>query len=191
MGIYVYTNGVQCLPEISLQYDRSKIVFVGNMRTLQNQDAVQYFIDSIFPIVKKAISEVVFYVFGANPPKSIKDMSDGKHVMISGFVNSIENEIKNSALTVAPMRIAAGIQNKVLISMACGIPVVLTSIIASAIPELKSGENCLIADAEQDFAAAVVSLVKNSDQRNTIAENGYRLMQEYYSWDKCLEGYEL
>jgi glycosyltransferase involved in cell wall biosynthesis len=191
MSIYVYTNGVQCLPEISLQYDRSKIVFVGNMRTLQNQDAVQFFIDSIFPIVKKSISEVVFYVLGANPPKSIKDMSDGKHIVVSGFVNSIENEISNAALAIAPIRIAAGIQNKVLISMACGIPIVLTSIIASAIPELESGENCLIADTEQDFAAAVTSLIKNQDYRNTIAKNGYKLMQTSYSWSKCLEGYEL
>ncbi|MDR1250347.1 MAG: glycosyltransferase family 4 protein [Treponema sp.] len=191
MSVYVYTNGVQCLPEISLQYDKRKIVFIGNMRTLQNQDSVQFFINSVFPIVKKSISEAIFYVLGADPPQTIKDMSDGKNIVVSGFVNSIENEIKNSAVAVAPVRIAAGIQNKVLISMACGIPVVLTSIIASAIPGLKSGQNCLIADTEQDFAAAVIFLAKDSERRNTIAESGYRLMQTSYSWNKCLEGYEL
>ena len=191
MGVYVYTNGIRCLPEILLQYDRRKIVFVGNMRTLQNQDAVLFFIDSVFPIIKNRIPNVIFYVLGAEPPYSIKNISDGKNIIVSGFVNSIEDEIKNAAVAVAPVRIAAGIQNKVLISMACGIPVVLTSTIASAIPELESGKNCLIADTEQDIAKSVISLIENEDNRNTIAQNGYMLMKTYYSWNTRLEGYEL
>jgi glycosyltransferase involved in cell wall biosynthesis len=190
MGLYVYTNGIRCLPELLPQYDGRKIIFVGNMRTLQNQDAVQFFISSIFPIVKKTIPDAVFYVLGAEPSQSIKNMSDDKNIVVSGFINSIEDEIKNAAVAVAPVRIAAGIQNKVLISMACGIPVVLTSMIASAIPELESGKNCFIADTENDIALKIISLIKNATIRNIIAENGYKLMKKSYSWNKCLEGYE-
>jgi glycosyltransferase involved in cell wall biosynthesis len=190
-SLCVYSNGVQCSPDVLSQYNGNKIVFIGNMRTLQNQDAVHFFVYSVFPIIKKRIPDVIFYVLGANPPHSIMSISDDKNIVVSGFVNSIEDEIKNAAVAVAPVRIAAGIQNKVLISMACGIPVVLTSIIASAIPELESDKNCLIADTEQDMAKAVISLIENEDKRNAIAQNGYMLMKTSYSWEKRLEGYEL
>jgi glycosyltransferase involved in cell wall biosynthesis len=182
---------VQCSPDVLSQYNGNKIVFIGNMRTLQNQDAVHFFVYSVFPIIKKRIPDVIFYVLGADPPHSIMSISDGKNIVVSGFVNSVEDEIKNAAVAVAPVRIAAGIQNKVLISMACGIPVVLTSVIASAIPELMSGQNCIIADDAREIAGAVIFLLKNTVERNVIAKNGYDLMKSAYSWEKRLEGYEV
>jgi glycosyltransferase involved in cell wall biosynthesis len=161
------------------------------MRTLQNQDAVIYFVSKIFPLVKKTAPDAVFHIIGAEPPQFILNMDNGKNIIVSGFVHSIEDEIKNAAVAVAPVRIAAGIQNKVLISMACGIPVVLTPLIAQAIPELESGRNCRIADNPAGIAEALVSLIKNADSRNAIAKNGYALMKRFYSWNERLAGYEL
>jgi glycosyltransferase involved in cell wall biosynthesis len=190
MSLVVYANGIQCIDSILLEYVSEKIVFVGNMRTLQNQDAVTYFVSDVFPYVKKAIPKAVFHIIGAEPPSFIRHMDDGENVVVSGFVNSIDDAIKDAAVAVAPVRIAAGIQNKVLISMACGLPVVLTSLIASAIPELESGRNCLIADDSKDIAKAVILLIKDIEYRNIIGKNAYMLMQRAYSWDKRLDGYE-
>jgi glycosyltransferase involved in cell wall biosynthesis len=190
MSLWVYTNGIRCVNSLSPEYESNKIVFVGNMRTLQNQDAVMYFIHEIFPAIKKEVTDAAFHIIGAEPPLSIRNMDDGKNIFVSGFVNSVENSIQNAAVAVAPVRIAAGIQNKVLISMACGIPVVLTPLIASAIPELECGKNCLIAAGFKDIAEAVILLIKNKDRRNTIAKNAYALMKYSYSWDKRLAGYE-
>jgi glycosyltransferase involved in cell wall biosynthesis len=187
----VYTNGIRCLPEIRADYNVKKIVFVGNMRTLQNQDAVQYFTKAVFPAVKRQVPGTVFNIIGAEPPRSIQEIADGKNIVVSGFVDSVEREISDAAVAVAPVRIAAGIQNKVLISMACGIPVVLTSLIAAAIPELESGKNCLIADTDEEISAAVVSLIQDASRRSAIARNGYELMKRAYSWNERLEGYEL
>ncbi|GHU94255.1 hypothetical protein FACS189479_06770 [Spirochaetia bacterium] len=189
-SLYVYTNGIRCLPEIQDKYDMKKIVFVGNMRTLQNQDAVQFFIDDIFPLVKKVIPQAVFHIIGAEPPLDIQKMADGKNIIVSGFVNSIEDEIKDAAVAVAPVRIAAGIQNKVLISMACGIPVVLTSLISVGIPELASTKNCIIADEKADFANAIISFMQHKDMRNSIGKAGYDMVKTEYSWNKRLNGYE-
>jgi glycosyltransferase involved in cell wall biosynthesis len=190
LHVYVYGNGVRCLPDILSQYDGNKIVFVGNMRTLQNQDAVRFFISDVFPIVKKDIPLAVFYIIGAEAPMEIMRFSDNKNIVVTGFVQSIEKEIKNAAVAIAPVRIAAGIQNKILVSMACGIPVVLTSIVAEGIPELVSEKNCFIADKNQDFASAVIALMKDETKRNRIAKNGYELMKRSYSWNKKLNGYE-
>jgi glycosyltransferase involved in cell wall biosynthesis len=189
-SLYVHTNGVQCSPDVPSQYDGNKIVFVGNMRTLQNQDAVHFFISNIFPIVKKEIPQAVFYIVGAEAPIEIINFSDNRNIVVTGFVQSIENEIKNAAVSIAPFRIAAGIQNKILISMACGLPIVLTSTVAGGIPELVSEKNCFIADEKQDFASAVITLMKNKNERNRIGKNGYELMKRSYSWSEKLNGYE-
>jgi len=189
-NIFVYTNGIHCFSHIYGEYNKNKIVFIGNMRTLQNQDAVQYFVYDILPLVKQEIPQVVFYIIGAEPPLSIQKMAKDKEIIVSGFVPSVEAEIKDAAVAVAPVRIAAGIQNKVLISMACGIPVVLTSLISEGIPELISKKNCIIADIKADFADAIISLIKDESMRNLIGKAGYDLVRSEYSWNKKLNGYE-
>lgn len=189
-SLYVYANGVQCLPNIKIEYNKNKIVFVGNMRTLQNQDAVHFFVYDIMPIIKKDVPEVVFHIIGAEPPAHIQKLDNGEDIIVSGFVNSVEDEIKDAACSVAPVRIAAGIQNKVLVSMACAVPVVLTSLISAGIPELVSNKNCYIADDKSDFAHAVISLMQNKDMRNSIAKAGYDMVSSEYSWNKKLDGYE-
>jgi glycosyltransferase involved in cell wall biosynthesis len=191
MSIFVHTNGIRCLRDINLEYDKNKIVFIGNMRTLQNQDAVGYFAHDIFPAVKEQMPDTVFYIIGAEPPPFIEKLSDGKNIIVSGFVESVEDAIKDAAVSAAPIRIAAGIQNKVLVSMACGVPVVLTSLVAGGIPELMTNKNCLVADEKEGFAQSVILLLQNNIIRNTIAKAGYNLMREKYSWDKVLRDYEL
>lgn len=189
-SLYVYTNGIRCLNTIQTVYNVNKIVFVGNMRTLQNQDAVQFFVHDIFPLIKKSVPEAVFYIIGAEPPRAVQQLADDKNIFVSGFVDSVEEEIKNAAVAVAPVRIAAGIQNKVLIAMACGVPVVLTSLIAAGIPELVSGRNCIIADEKEDFANSVISLMQNENMRNRIGKAGYDMVKSEYAWEKRLNGYE-
>jgi glycosyltransferase involved in cell wall biosynthesis len=189
-SLYVYKNGVNCLEQIPSVLNRNKIVFVGNMRTSQNQDAVIFFVNDILPLIRKIIPDVVFYIIGAEPPSYIQKMVNDKNIVVTGYINSVEDEIKNAVVAVAPVRIAAGIQNKVLISMACGIPVVLTSLISMGIPELVSNRNCIIADEKSDFAHAVISLMQNDNMRNSIARAGYDMVRSEYSWDKVLEGYE-
>jgi len=188
--LYIYPMGVECLKQILSEYKKNKIVFVGNMRTLQNQDAVYYFVYDILPLIKKIIPDIVFHIIGDEPPLNIKKMEKNKEIIVSGFVNSVEDEIKDAAVAVAPVRIAAGIQNKVLISMACGVPVVLTSLISAGIPELISNKNCIITDGKNDFAQAVISLMQNTKMRNNIGKEGYDMVYSEYSWDKVLNGYE-
>jgi len=72
MSVVVYTNGINCLPHLNTEYNRNKIVFVGNMRTLQNQDAVRFFVRDIFPLIKQSVPGAFFCVIGAEPPPFIQ-----------------------------------------------------------------------------------------------------------------------
>lgn len=190
-SLVCYTNGVNCMTILNNEYDRNKICFVGNMRTLQNQDAAIFFATEIFPLVKNEFPDAIFKIIGAEPSERIMNLHDGKNIYITGFVEDLEREISDCCVSVAPIRIAAGIQNKILVSMACGVPVVLTSLISNAILELKTGENCVIADNSKSIAESIINIMGNVDLRNLLGKNGYEMVKQNYSWNKKLEGYEL
>ena len=187
--LVLHTNGVTCLDAFPTVYDQKKICFIGNMRTLQNQDAVLRFVKNIFPIILKRCPDAVFYIVGAEPPREIEALGNGKNIIVTGFVDDLTSMVADTCLAVAPVKIAAGIQNKVLVAMGCGVPVVMTSLISKAIPELRDGENCFIRDDENDFAQACVELLENTQMRNMIAKNGFNMVREHYSWDEKLSGY--
>ena len=189
-NLYCFTNGINCI-SYSCKYNKNKIVFVGNMRTLQNQDAVLYFVNEIYPLIKNKEKDVEFHIVGAEPPEKIRQLTKSdKSIVVTGFVDSVEKYIMDAAILVAPVRIAAGIQNKVLIGMACKVPVVMTALISKAIPELINDENCIIVDESKFFATKCLELLNNKTLRNKIAENGYKIVNDFYSWDKVLNGYE-
>ena len=75
--------------------------------------------------------------------------------------------------------------------MGCGIPVVMTSLISHAIPELQNGENCIISDGAKALAASCHMLMTNREERNSIAIKGYNMVKNYYSWHEKLKGYEI
>lgn len=189
-SIYVYPNGTYLSSCPKVECDNNKIVFVGNMRTLQNQDAVLYFIRDILPQVKAQCSNVTFHIVGANPPDKIKKLDNKKDIFVTGFIDDIYSYIKDARIAIAPVRIAAGIQNKVLIAMSAKIPVVLSDTIAKGIQGLLSGENCYIATTAEENIIDIINLLKNDREREKIAKNGYEFVKYNYSWDSMLNGYE-
>lgn len=190
LSLKMYTNGVSCMERISDEYDKNKICFVGNMRTLQNQDAVLYFVKEVLPLIKKEKPATKFYIVGAEPPQNIQTLVSDD-VIVTGFVEDLEATISDSCLAVAPVRVAAGIQNKVLVAMGCGLPVVMSALISQAIPELRDGENCFICNEAVDIAQRCIQLMNEIDRRHIIAQNGYNMVLQHYSWEEKLQGYEI
>ena len=189
-ALELHTNGVEYLSEITNQIDTKKICFIGHMQSLQNQDAVIHFVNDIFPLILAKKPDMKFYVVGAHPPKNILKLDNGKNIFVTGFVDDLNKFVSDSCIAVAPVQIAAGIQNKVLVAMANAIPVVLTSLIAKAIPELHDGENCFIRDDNQSFADICIELIDNQQLRTTMREQGRKMVIDHYSWDEKLRGYE-
>ena len=189
-SLALHSNGVGYIENISTAYDVDKICFMGNMRSMQNQDAAIYFANEIFPLIKHKRPTAKFYIVGSLPPGNIQTLASDD-IIITGFVDDIEAFLSDACLLVAPIRVAAGIQNKVLVGMGCGIPVVLTSLISHAIPELTDGENCLIRDGEQPFADACLRLMGDPSLRNSMAQRGYEMVKKHYSWEEKLRGYEI
>lgn len=149
-----------------------------------------HFVNDIFPKIKSQNPNGVFKIIGAEPSESVKKLHNGANIIVTGFVDDIQKEISSCCVAVAPVRVAAGIQNKVLVAMGCGVPVVLTPLISTAIKELEDGKNCFIVDNDTDFAQKCVDIISDSNLRKKLSENGYKTVKENYSWNIKLEGYE-
>lgn len=188
-SLKVHTNGVNIMPSRPAKYDPDKICFIGNMRYLQNQDAALYFAKEVFPIIKRSRPNAKFIIVGAQPSSNIMSLASND-IIITGYVKSLEEVISDSCVNVAPVHVASGIQNKVLIAMGCGIPVILTSLTTRSIPQMKDGENCLIRDDAKSMADACVNVMNDSSLREKLSTNGYEMVGKHYSWDEKLSGYE-
>jgi glycosyltransferase involved in cell wall biosynthesis len=189
LSLVLHTNGVSCSDVLPEKINPNKICFIGNMRTLQNQDAVLWFVKDIFPVILKYNPNAVFYIVGAEPSREILALENNKNIIVTGFVDDLAGVISDSCVAVAPIRIAAGIQNKVLVAMGCGIPVIMTSLISKAVPELRTNENCFICDDENSFAKVYIEIMKDVKLRNKIRKNGFDMVQKHYSWNEKLNGY--
>lgn len=189
-SLAMHTNGVSCVEMSENKVtDRNKICFMGNMRSIQNQDAALYFANEIFPLIKQRIPDAKFYIVGSLPPPNIQALASDD-IIVTGFVEDLEAFLCDSCVAVAPIRIAAGIQNKVLVAMGCKVPVVLTSLISTAIPEIKNEENAFIADTQQQIADYCIELMQNEEKHDLISKAGYEMVLNNYSWKERLDGYE-
>lgn len=183
-----HANGVDCLSKIPSKYEKNKICFIGNMRTLQNQDAAYFLINEIFPLILKREPDTILYIVGAQPPRHIQKMAC-HNIIVTGFVENIVSTISDACLAIAPVRVAAGIQNKVLVSMGCGVPVVLTHLIAQAIPELKNEVNSMIYDAPATLAEACLRIMRHPELRQVLSKEGHEIVVNSYSWKEKIKGY--
>ncbi|MCQ2310226.1 MAG: glycosyltransferase family 4 protein [Paludibacteraceae bacterium] len=190
-SVVCHGNGVYSSEQPMTTYNPNKICFIGNMRTLQNQDAAIFFAEEVLPLVLKARPNAIFYIVGAEPPARIRQLTHNNHVVVTDFVDNVEDVISDACVNVAPVRIAAGVQNKVLVALGQRVPAVLSSLIAQAIPELHDGDNCLIKDNPREIAEACLLLMNDSKTRNSIAEAGYQMVKESYQWKNKLDKYEI
>jgi glycosyltransferase involved in cell wall biosynthesis len=194
-NIEVIPNGVDieyfkfCTEELriknkeKLSIKSPSIIFRGIINFQPNVDACIWFLENIFPILKNKIKNIKFYIVGPEPTKNIlKYKSDD--VIITGYVENLKEFMSACDINVCPMISGSGIKNKILESLAIGIPTVATSIAAEGVPELKDGENVLIADTPAEFVEKIELLLTNKELYKKIADNGRKLIEENYTWEK-------
>lgn len=138
------------------RYNPKAIMFWGAMNRKENIDAVMWFVNSIFPIIKASCPDVVFYIVGANPTSDIESLSSD-NIIVTGFVDSPEIYFEMAAVSVVPLRFGAGIKIKVLEALAANIPVISTDVGAEGI--IDGRELLFIENNETRFANKVLSML--------------------------------
>lgn len=187
-NIEVVPNGVdiEYFHPHDVEEDYPTVTFVGDMSTPPNVDAVNYFYTEIYPLIKKEIPSIKFYIVGRNPVPEVRKLSRDPSVEVTGGVEDVRPYTTKSSLIVVPMVSGTGIKNKILEAMAMAKAVVTTSMGASGI-EVDDGENIIIADDPKDFAQKIIELINNNDLREEIGKNARELTEKRYSWENTTD----
>lgn len=181
--IHIIPNGVDF--DRFKHHEREKsydVVFCGNMQYGPNINASEYLIKQIMPLVWKEIPEAKVLLAGTNPKPSVKKLAS-QNVTVSGWVDDISECYAQSHIFVAPMQIGSGLQNKLLEAMAMKIPCI-TSPLANNALHAKENEEILIGRSASEFAYHIITLLRDKQMRNRLAENGYTFVTENHSWEK-------
>ena len=166
-------------------YNPRRIVYCGKLDYLPNSDAALYFANQIFPLVRRRLPDAQFSVVGLNPPRSVRDLARIPGVDVRANVPDIRREMSSAAVSVAPVRFGAGIQNKILQSLSMGIPVVATRFAARPFGE-PANSPLLAAESPQEFADQVLRILEDSQYRMQLAHAGRRLIEARFQWDQVL-----
>ena len=153
------------------------LVFTGAMDYWANVDAVEWFVQKVFPIVRSQIADIKFYIVGSNPSARVLALTKIPGVIVTGKVEDIRPYLKYASIAIAPLRIARGIQNKVLEAMAMGKRVVLSPQAMEGIQAV-DGEELYVATDEITFASKVINLIsEESDVEMNAARS--RILSDY------------
>jgi polysaccharide biosynthesis protein PslH len=168
-------------------------VFTGTMDYRPNIDAVIWFSTEVLPIIRQTVPTARFYIVGGNPAETVKHLVKLDGVTITGRVADVRPYLAHAIAAVAPMRIARGIQNKVLEAMAMAKPVIVTSGALEGIAATPERE-VVLADDAATFAAAAVRLTgangATTPEGLAMGWAARRLILERYDWDVCLSGFD-
>jgi polysaccharide biosynthesis protein PslH len=166
---------------------KHRLVFCGSMDWMPNIDGFWWFYREILQIIRRDIADVSFAVVGRRPAEDIvKVGQDDKSVIITGTVADVRPEVAAGQIYVVPLRVGGGTRIKIYEALAMRKCVVSTTIGAEGLP-LTDGVNVVLADGENEFAKKVTELLRDDNKRNRIAEAGFRLVTEKYSWSKAAE----
>jgi polysaccharide biosynthesis protein PslH len=158
------------------------LVFSGSMDWHPNEDAVLYFLDAIFPLIRAQRPDTTFTVVGRNPSGRLRDAAARvRGVTITGTVSDVRPSIAEGAVYVVPLRAGGGTRLKIFEALAMARPVVSTTVGAEGLG-IGPGRHYMCADTPGAFADAVLSLLQDPARRAQLGAAGRHLVESCYSW---------
>lgn len=193
--VKLMSNGIdlaqyQNIPEATADNQakgRPYVVFVGAMDYWPNIDAAHWFASQMFPVLKQQIADLEFWVIGRHPVRKIRQLHNPERgIRITGYLDDLRPILKNARVFVAPMRIARGMQTKILEAMACEIPVVTTPDAARGIGAAH-GQELLVAENADDFIRQTLLLYHDRRLAKKLVKSAYRFLLQKFNWEQNLQ----
>ena len=167
-------------------YDPDLVCFSGRMDYFPNQQAVRRFCEIILPAIRRLRPAVRLQIVGAEPPAAIRRLSRLEGITVTGTVPDVRPYVQRAAVSVAPLEVARGTQNKILEAMAMGVPVVCSPLAARGVDAVP-GEHLLTASQPEDFADAVVGLLREPAWRATLAMHARQRVLSHHNWASSMQ----
>ncbi len=190
MRLAVIPNGVDVDHFASTVDDHEvpMILFTGNFSYPPNADAAQVLAREVLPLVRQQVPNVRLMLVGADPPPSLLALQC-EYITVTGRVPDMRCYFDQASVYVSPLRVGAGIKNKVLEAMAMSKAVVATPLSCDGI-DVISGQNVVLADTPATLAEQVVRVLTDPELRRRVARGGHQLVQSRYTWRHVAERYE-
>lgn len=164
---------------------RPTIIFIGNLKYLQNDLGIKKFLRETLPLIRKETPGVVFKLVTVHQPRWLRNLPQGVEV-IRDAKTSFSRFASQADVMVNPVEIKGGTRIKLLEALAAGLPVVTARSSLAGFSEIVPERDLLVADTSAAFSQAVTRLLRNSDLRDKIRENGRRVVADNYDWEKSM-----
>jgi len=163
-----------------------RVLFIGDFKWMQNRDSAEWILKDIWPLVNSKLSivnsQLKLWIVGRKIPDYIKKLGNENIIFDENSPADTYEIYKASKLLLAPIRIGGGTSFKILESMASGVPVVTTNLGNEGINAV-SGQSIVIAKTDDEFAKAVVNLLKDKNLYEEISRNARLLIEKNFDWD--------
>lgn len=167
-----------------------ELLFLGSLDWYPNQDAVEYLLEEILPFLITRAPEVRLRIVGRRaPPDLAKHVAQSSGVELVGEVADVRPHLAQAAVVLVPLRIGGGSRIKILEALAMGKAVVSTTIGAEGLA-VTNGVHLLLADSPEAFADSTLRLLKSPEERARLGDEGRKLVEGRYSWDRAAEALE-
>lgn len=159
------------------------LLFTGAMDYHANVDGVSWFCYEILPKIKTKLKDVQFYIVGSKPAPEVKELEQIEGVHVTGFVEDIRPYYAMADVCVISLRIARGVQNKVLEAMAMGKATVVTSVAVQGL-SFDYTQSIMIADTKEEFADKVLHVLEKESIRDELGAKARDFVIKHYQWER-------
>lgn len=161
------------------------LVFTGVMDYWPNVDGIRWFAEDVLPRIRSAVPTVRLVIVGARPSAGVRRLRAVPGVTVTGFVKDVREYLGAASVCIVPLRVARGIQNKLLEGMAMGKPVVSTPAAFEGLRAVRDLDVMVAAD-EQAFAEAVVVLLRDERRAAELGRRARACVERAYRWEANL-----
>jgi glycosyltransferase involved in cell wall biosynthesis len=182
--LYVVPNGTDTnfFRPLGKNTNKNLVLWIGHMDVHTNKDAVLYFWQDIYPLLREKHPPTEIKFVGTAPPSIISDAAEKfAEIKVTGFVDDVRPHVDEAAVIVVPIRIGSGTRIKILDAMAMGKAIVSTSIGCEGL-EVTPGTDILVADTPRDFADKIIQVLKNKGLRMKL-EKSARAFAQGQDWN--------
>jgi glycosyltransferase involved in cell wall biosynthesis len=199
---YVFESGSHCAKSVMIMANgadipahtpppqsrrtRNEIAFVGNLQSLQNFDGLWFFARHVLPRVRRQHPDTVLRVIGHVRPMARRRLAALPGVQVEGFIPNLSAALATARIGVCPIRLGAGVKNKVLDYFANRLAVVSTSCGLEGL-EARPNEHLLVADSVDEWLTQITRLLDDDLAAQRFADAGRELVRARYRWDNCVD----
>lgn len=182
-----------CMPVVEVAYmekakDACHYLWLGGFGWYPNADGVLWFVNDIYPHIQDKLEahRIVLHFVGSHPPAELLTIADGKHVVVHGFVESLDSIFAMAHVLFVPLRIGGGVRVKVLEALSRGIPVLSTSKGCEGLGAVND-RDVVVRDDPQGFAEAMQTLAASPGKRADLSCAGQNLLRSAFDLERCLD----